>query len=298
MSGLRSITCYLYILFFILLFSGCVGEDSISIFHYYDYDHDFPLSDSLRLVQSNTQFDLYATTYHSVHEARVTGLLTIPRSGKPPYPVIIFLHGIKDDKTADYMQLGHQFLVDSGYAVLRIDGANHGDRKIHEHKYDFVKGNRFWTREMLTQTVFDLRRGIDFLETREEINPDRIGYLGISLGGMIGTIFCGVDKRIKVPVIALAGGGLQFVFKFDAFTSDVKNYISIIDPLNFVGAIAPRPLLMINAENDEVVPPISSKLLYEKAGEPKKIIWYPTRHREVPQDDVYPQAIRWFKLYL
>jgi cephalosporin-C deacetylase-like acetyl esterase len=288
----------IFVLVYILILSGCLGEENISIFHYYDYDHDFPLRDSLRLVENNERYDLYESVYYSVHESRVTGLLTIPKTGHAPYPVIIFLHGIKDDKAADYMQLGHQFLVDSGYAVLRIDGANHGNRKTHEHKYNFVTGFRFWTRDLLTQTVFDLRRGIDFLEKRPEIDTKRIGYLGISLGGVIGTVFCGVEERVKVPVIALAGGGLQFVFKFDAFTSDVKNYISIIDPLNFVGAIAPRPLLMINAENDEVVPPLSSRLLYEKAGEPKKIIWYPTKHREVPQADVYPQSIRWFKSYL
>jgi hypothetical protein len=55
---------------------------------------------------------------------------------------------------------------------------------------------------------------------------------------------------------------------------------------------------MINAENDEIVPPLTSKLLFKKAGEPKKIIWYPTTHRQVPQDKVYPEAIRWFKMHL
>ena len=35
-----------------------------------------------------------------------------------------------------------------------------------------------------------------------------------------------------------------------------------------------------------------------ESGEPKKIIWYPTRHRKVPQDQVYAEAIRWFKQHL
>ena len=298
MQGNRKLLFFLIAISNIIVFAGCLGEENISVFHYYDYDRDFPLQDSLNITSENGQYEMYSVVYYSVHNERVTGLLTIPRSGKAPYPVIIFLHGIKDDKMADYMQVGHQFLVDSGYAVLRIDGANHGERKRYEHKYNSIDGYRFWTRDLLAQTVFDLRRGIDFLEKRENIDANRIGYLGISLGGVIGTIFCGVEERVKVPVVALAGGGLQFVFKFDAFTSEVRNYISIIDPINFVGAIAPRPLLMINAEKDEVVPPMSSKLLFEKAAEPKKIIWYSTKHREVPQGEVYPEAIRWFKQYL
>ena len=115
---------------------------------------------------------------------------------------------------------------------------------------------------------------------------------------MIGTVFCGVDERVKVPVIALAGGGLHFVFKLKALSEESKIYFSIIDPLNFVKKIAPRPLLMLNASEDEIVPPLTTKLLFNKAGEPKKIVWYPTKHRRVPQDQVYPEAIRWFKKYL
>lgn len=289
---------FLLLLVIAIIIFGCVGEENISVYHYYDYDQEFPLQDSVRLESETEQYRMFYVTYKSFHDATVTGLLTLPKNVEPPFPIILFLHGIKDHKSYDYMELGHQFLVDSRYAILRIDGANHGDRKIHDFKYNFVEGYKFWTRDLIAQTVFDLRRGIDFLEKRKEIDKERIGFLGISLGGVIGTIFCGVDTRIKVPVIALAGGGLQFIFKYDAFTSEAKNYVSIIDPINFVGGISPRPLLMINAENDEVVPPMTSKLLFEKADEPKKIIWYPTKHREIPQNEVYPQAIRWFKEHL
>ena len=196
------------------------------------------------------------------------------------------------------MELGHQYLVDSSYAVFRIDIANHGDRKTRDYEYDFVKGYRYWTRDVLAQTVFDLCRSIDFLKTRPEIDSLRIGFFGISLGGMIGTVFCGIDKRVKVPVIALAGGGLHFVFKLKALSEESKIYFSFIDPLNFVNKISPRPLLMLNASADEIVPPLTTKLLFSQAGQPKKIVWYPTTHRRVPPGEVYPEAIRWFKRYL
>jgi len=62
--------------------------------------------------------------------------------------------------------------------------------------------------------------------------------------------------------------------------------------------ISPRPLLMINAENDEVIPPVTSKLLFKKANKPKEIIWYPTKHRSLPIDKAYPDGIRWFNNYL
>ena len=276
----------------------CGSKHEIPIDRYYDYDQDFPLEDSVRVQKETEQYVMYYVTYRSFHDAVVTGLLTIPKNVPTPVPVIIFVHGIGDYKDRDYMEAGHQFMVDSSYAVFRIDVANHGDRKIHDYDYDFVDGYRYWTRDIIAQTVFDLRRAVDFLGTRPEIDDERIGYFGISLGGIIGTVFCGVDKRIKVPVIALAGGGLNLIFKLKAFSEETKIYFSIIDPINFVDKISPRPLLMLNAEKDEIVPPLTTKLLYKKAGEPKKIVWYPTTHRRVPQDQVYPEAIRWFKKYL
>lgn len=57
-------------------------------------------------------------------------------------------------------------------------------------------------------------------------------------------------------------------------------------------------LLMINAENDEVIAPITSKMLYQEADEPKEIIWYPSRHRDLPIDKAYPAGIKWFQQHL
>jgi uncharacterized protein len=282
----------------ILLFGSCISKKDFPVSKYYNYDHDLPLEDSVILVSDTNAFRMYSVSFTSVHNKRVTGLLSVPEKGKKPSPVIILLHGLGDRKTVDYIQTGHDIFIDSGYSVLRIDIANHGDRK--EHKYDFslTDGYRYWTRDLISQTVFDLRRSIDFLETRSDVDADRVGLFGISLGGIIGTIFSGVDERLKVPVIALAGGNLSLMFGLDALTEETKVFFSIIDPINFVAGIAPRPLLMINSENDEVIAPLTSKLLFNKARQPKEIIWYPSRHRDLPINDAYPQGVNWFKKHL
>jgi len=175
------------------------------------------------------------------------------------------MHGLGDRKTVDYIEAGNQYLLDAGYAVLRLDISNHGDRLKYDYDFDLTDGYRYWTRDLITQTVFDLRRAVDFIQTREELDHQRIGYYGISLGGIIGTIFCSVEERIEVPVIVLAGGNLNLMFGKKALSGDTKNYLSIIDPINYVAKISPRPLLMINAAEDDVVPPITSKLLFKAA---------------------------------
>lgn len=274
------------------------NTQSISFENYYAYDKALPLKDSVRHLLDTTDYALHYATFYSVHNQKVTSLLSVPKSGEAPYPAVILLHGVGDRKSVDYVEAGNAFLTKAGYAVLRIDTHNHGDRKTDDYEFSLTDGLKYWTRNTISQTVFDLQRAVDFLETRPEIDKDRIGYYGISLGGIIGTIFCGLDERIKAPVIVIAGGSLNLMFGKEALSHEVLDYVSIIDPINFVHKIAPRPLLMINAEKDEVIPPLTSKLLYQKAKTPKNIIWYPTKHKEVPLKEVYQDGIDWFDKYL
>jgi cephalosporin-C deacetylase-like acetyl esterase len=277
---------------------SCGGKEQLPLSSYYDYDPDLPLMDSVRLISDTAEGTLYYLTYRSVHDAEVTGLLTLPEKGQAPFPVVILMHGLGDRKTVDYVEAGNQYLLDAGYAVLRLDISNHGDRYRYDYDFDLTGGFRYWSREMITQTVFDLRRAVDFIQTREELDAQRIGYFGISLGGMIGTIFCGLEERVKVPVIVLAGGQLNLMFGLEAFSAETKHFLSLIDPIHYVKWIAPRPLLMINASEDDIIPPVTSRLLFKAAKEPKEIIWYPTKHHDLPVDKAYPEGIHWFDEHL
>ncbi len=289
----------LYIFWFVVVstsFISCGRKDAVLLHTYYNYDLELPLQEIVQ--QDPGVLNLYSFSYRSVHDAKVTGLLTIPEKGESPFPVVILMHGLGDSKTVDYVETGNQLLLEAGYAVLRLDISNHGDRHTYDYEFDLTEGYKYWTRDVVSQTVFDLRRAVDFIHRNDQVDPQRIGYMGISLGGIIGTVFCAVEERIKVPVIILAGGNLNLMFGMDAFSAQTKDFLSIIDPINFVESIAPRPFLMINAENDDVIPPITSKLLYKRAGKPKKIIWYPAKHHDVPVEAVYQDGINWLNTHL
>ncbi len=284
----------------VLCFSllSCRGYKELPIAKYYDYDQNLPLGDSLRLEKGKADNNLYYLTYQSVHDCKVTALLSMPATGNAPYPIVLLMHGLGDRKTVDYIEAGNRFFLDAGYAVLRLDISMHGDRIINDYDFDLTNGYKYWTRDIISQTVFDLRRAVDFIFTRDDLDNERIAYFGISLGGIIGTIFCGVENRIKVPVIVLAGGNLNLMFGMGAFSADTRDFLSIIDPINYVEMISPRPLLMINASNDEIVLPITSKLLFKAAKKPKEIIWYPAKHHDIPVEQVYQEGILWLQKYL
>lgn len=271
---------------------------ALPVLKYYGYDKAIPLKDSLSVAIDTADYTVYDLTYDSVHDERVTALLSLPKNASTPLPVVILMHGLGDHKAVDYVEYGNAALLKNGYAVLRIDFNEHGERKGDAYEYGFTGDYKYWSRNVISQTVFDLRRAVDFIETRKELDASRIGYYGISLGGITGTIFCGVEDRVKVPVIALAGGQLNLLFEDQAMTDDAKDFVSPIEPINFVKQISRRPFLMLNAKNDEVIPPAMSKLLFGAANDPKEIIWYDAKHRNAPLDVIYGDGINWFKKYL
>lgn len=275
-----------WILFFgALIFFGLrefITEKSVALDFFYDYDHNLPLESELTPLPETSFSQPFHLVFRSVNEQRVTALYSLPKIGRPPYPVIIFLHGIGDFKSRDYMQLGDSLFCRAGYAVLRIDIQYHGERKIPGMKIDLVKNYPHASRNALVQTVFDLRRAVDFLDQRPEIDSTRTAFAGISLGGIIGTVFAGAEPRIEAPVLILAGGGLKFLFGEQALSRRIRNFLAPIEPLNFVAKIAGRPLLFQNASRDEIVPKATTEALFRRANAPKQIKWYDDGHKMNP----------------
>jgi uncharacterized protein len=264
----------------------------------YAYDKSMPLLDTVVVRSDNEDFISYHVVFQSINHKKVTAILSIPKGNEGTWPVIILLHGLGDRKTVDYIQAGHDFYIRQGYAVFRPDLDNHGERQTDKFSFSLTSKTRYRSREVIRQSVVDLQRSLDYLESRKEIDMERTGFFGISLGGIIGIVFCAIDDRLKVPVIALAGGQLNLMYGSDALSKETSTFLETIDPILYVKDIHPRPLLMINAENDEVVPPITSKLLFSQAKEPKKIIWYEAKHRNIPLQEAYQEGLNWFQKHM
>jgi dienelactone hydrolase len=139
----------------------------------------------------------------------------------------------------------------------------------------------------MIQQVKDFGRTIDYLQTRDDIDTNRLAFMGASNGGRLGPVFTAVEQRLKASV--LLWGGLS-----DSRLSEE------IAPINF----APRstvPVLMINGRNDFVRPLKSSQRpLFRLLGAPAK----DKRHviieggHVTPMDDVIKETLNWLDRYL
>jgi hypothetical protein len=111
---------------------------------------------------------------------------------------------------------------------------------------EFIKGVILGI-NTLTLHVWDSKRCIDYLETRDEVDPERIGMMGLSGGGTITAFTSAADKRIKAADI------MGYVNPWAAFGIERANFcgaqilpevFKYFDTDEIAGLIAPRPLLL------------------------------------------------------
>lgn len=238
-----------------------------------------PLGLWSRAVRSpDAHSDLRALAFEfSSRGDRVPGRVLLPAEGDGPFPVVLLQHGANGAKDAPYMDVVGAPWARGGVAVASIDFPLHGERAsaklgaLLRAGIGLERGGGALAtgiaREFFRQAVLDLRRCVDALAAFDTIDAGRIAYAGLSLGAIVGASFCAQDPRPRAAVLALAGS--------DAAAEG-------LDPSQHVGAIAPRPLLFVNATRDALVSRDRAERLHASAGEPHEVLWFDSGHTDLP----------------
>jgi hypothetical protein len=147
--------------------------------------------------------------------------------------------------------------------------------------------------DYLRQTVLDSRQILDYLLEREEVDGNKLGCLGMSLGGIRASIVAGADERLKYSVIGLAGGSMAEV-AFLSKLKEVKEYMRglvekgispetihaeisekvVTDPLKLAKYTDARDTLMYIAMFDRVIHRKCGDKLWEAAGKPEAVYFF------------------------
>ena len=205
---------------------------------------------------------------------RVTGRLWLPRN-QAEVPLVLLQHGAGGSSESDYLEGTGGPWVERGVAVAMIDFPLHGARA--DQKLAARVAESFGRRgagepdplvvEFARQAVFDLERALDVLGAHSAIDETRVAYVGFSLGAMIGASFCALDPRPRAAALALGGAGLA---------------PAGVDPGEYIGRFAPRPLLLVNAEHDATIPREAAEALRRAAGDPVEQRWFDAPHEALP----------------
>jgi len=214
----------------------------------------------------------------------VLGYVLQSRTQTTPGPAVVIQHGANTSKDDFYIQSPARRWAAGGWTVLAIDLAEHGERAS-DPPLEMMRRRRLIMKaEFVGQGVADLTAGVDVLAALDTVDPARIGFVGFSLGGMLGTVFTAREPRIRAAVIVIAGSfaGQRYWERGDTDEERARRRAAAeaTDPAYFAAAIAPRPLLMINTEDDPVFPRDTVLTLFESAREPKELRWHPGTHHQ------------------
>lgn len=240
----------------------------------YSYDQSYPLNARIVGTFTHGAATFEKLVFDSFHDGRVPGLLALPPEGEGPFPVVLLLHGLTGNKSQwledDFTHGGElsAALLQQGYAVLALDAQYHGDRAVYNDHIDagemvFKRGWGVRYANMLTQSVVDYRRAIDYLATRDEIDSSRIGLVGYSMGGHMAFILGAVEERIQATVACVVPHSAGMPMAAAAFARDM-------------GA---DPLLLLMAKNDQFYSVDEAMALFDAVpGDVKTIRFYDSGH--------------------
>ncbi|MDB5311754.1 MAG: Alpha/beta hydrolase family protein [Gemmataceae bacterium] len=182
------------------------------------------------------------------------------------------------------------WLAQNGVASLFVYMAHYGPRRPPGSRVRLVSPNVELSMAAVRQTVLDCRCAAAWLAARPEVDPDRLGVVGTSLGSLIGANVAAAEPRLKNVCLLLPAGGLVDAFydhpkakpylplvELMGGKDGLKKIIAPADPLTYAPQLRQKNLLLIAASRDDVLPPKAATALWEATGK-QKILWFDSTH--------------------
>ncbi len=265
-----------------------VGDAEFRVFlREYAYDKK-PLNARIEQTETTEDWTRQKVTFDAAYGSeRMVAYVFLPKRGSVPYqPIVLFPgSGALFENSIDQESFFWDFLVRSGRALVFPVYRGTFERRT-DLKDDEPNASVAY-RDYVIQWARDLGRTVDYLETRKDFDTAKLGYFGVSWGGLLGGLMPAVEQRIKVAVLLVAGLSLNPV-------------LPEADPFNFLPRIT-IPVLMLNGRLDHFFPVETSQLpMFQLLGTPpdrKKQLIYDAGHL-VPHSQVIKETLDWFDRYL
>jgi uncharacterized protein len=240
----------------------------------YDYDAAAPLD--VREVKSE-QKD--GATVHDISYAgpkgRITAFYVVP-DGDGPFPAVLFMPGAPGARYAFFTESLE--LAKRGIASLLPDPPY--ARPPIEDVVAFTPSDR----DGIVQEVVEMRRAIDLLVSKEEIDSSRLGYVGFSWGASLAAIFAGVERRVgsfvlmsAIPRLSADMASLGKERGVDV-PAGYEKAMRPIDAVNYLPHAAPNALFLQFGNEDTRPSPAQGREVVAAASSPKTGRWYDGGH--------------------
>lgn len=265
-----------------------------SFLQFFSYDPGLPLDVETLGTDELQGLEFETIRFRSTAGQRVTADFYHAAGEWRRQPSQIVLHGGQGaGRSAAPIRFMAGLLSRAGWNVLAIDMLHFGDRRTglletfsEGEKHERLYNSESTYLEWVTQTVKDVRRSVDLLIEHYGLDPDRIGIAGFSRGAVVTPIAAAAEPRLA-SVFMLMGGH---------FDRRETGHAAAACPANYIGRVAPRPLLMVNGRYDgDMLPETAVQPLFELAREPRRIIWLDAGHQARIPTETQAEIIAWLR---
>ena len=285
MRSLRVLQFLFAIGFLAINFNASFAQDPDFIRHF-DYDQKAPLNIKEIGVQRRATATIYDITYDSPKGGVVPAYLVVPK-GRGPFAAVIWGHWCWQNSS---MRNRREFL-DEAVAMAQTGVVSLlTDHPMSRPGYVPIKDplDERNATEFLQQ-VIDMRRGVDLLIARKDVNPNRVAYVGHSCNAAVGALLSGLDRRFKAFVL-MAGTTSDEISqstkdfqefrqkmgpeKVDAFLAKY----GYLDQGKFVSHAAPAVILLQYGSREKFLNTERAHLYAAVVSEPKQLKIYDAEH--------------------
>jgi dienelactone hydrolase len=231
--------------------------------------------------------------------------------GKEQAPLAILIHGMGNKSVIPCRMLARTLAKEgiASFILYLVFHTRRSPQPIRE-KYPHLSAEEWF--ESYQISVVDVLQVLDWAQSRPELKRDKISVTGISYGGFISSIAMSLDERIRAGVLIVTGGNSDKITKYslllrhqyhideDEFFQNQKDYSQYLaevkekgfenviaakssyltDPVTFSHLMKKRPLMMVNARWDEMIPKEATMDLWESCQKPP-ILWFPATHATI-----------------
>jgi dienelactone hydrolase len=249
----------------------------------FPYDQSQPLAFSDRgRVNAHYPIAIQDISYAS-GSRRVDAYLAVPPA-KGRRAAVIYVHGTGGDRRQ--LLIPAVWLAGRGAVTLAITAPSSEETM----PAGLQPADRLrWERDVATEDVIAVRRAVDLLSARGDVDPKRIGYVGWSAGAKTGALLAGSEPRLHALVLMSGGATPLPAYAVKAPVSlrpAILDYLGAVDPLRLIRRATPGSLLLQDGTKDAVVPHAALVWLARAAPKGTEVRWYPTGH------DLGPAALR------
>ena len=237
----------------------------------------------------------------SGRNVRFNAYICRPAEQEGVVPAFVMLGGIRTGRDAILLISQRPEIAEMG-VFITLDYPWDGPKKFRGlEMVPYIPG----IRQALFDGVEAVRLAIDYLESQEGVDGNRIILLGGSVGAFYVVDAGAIDHRPAAIVAFMGGGDLGLLFdhnlRHNGYTSSrlisstTGNFISLLlrplEPVRLAGKMTPTPYIQISATKDERIPEESAQALFDASNEPHKLIWLPAIHVLPHMDDLIEQMM-------